>query len=151
MDSFDPTSPATDVPSSPDTGDLNLGLSEISTPISRSGETSPTNFESEYPLDTPDTPDAAPATQKKKKKKKPKKSAKAKEAAAQKSKANTPTVEQGTRPPVLCISRNKHWRYISSYHVCSCHYISLARHLIHARSSKRDHGSNFLLNSWNLY
>ncbi|TFK66174.1 hypothetical protein BDN72DRAFT_961935 [Pluteus cervinus] len=116
MDSFDLTSPVTDVPSSPDTGDLNLGLSEISTPISRSGETSPTNFESEYPLDTPDTPDAAPATQKKKKKKKPKKSAKAKEAAAQKSKAATPTVEQGTRPPVLCISRNKHWRYISSYH-----------------------------------
>ena len=22
-----------------------------------------------------------------------------------------------TRPPVLCISRNKHWKYISSYHV----------------------------------
>lgn len=56
------------------------------------------------------------ATQKKKKKKKPKKSAaaKAKDAAAKKA---TETAEAEGRPPVLCISRNKHWRYISSYHV----------------------------------
>jgi hypothetical protein len=50
---------------------------------------------------------------KKKKKKRQKKSAKAKEAA---SKAAEPS-EQEPRQPVLCISRNKHWRYISSYHV----------------------------------
>ncbi|KAF5383969.1 hypothetical protein D9757_006914 [Collybiopsis confluens] len=53
--------------------------------------------------------------QKKKKKKKPKKSAaaKAKEAAARKS---TEAEEAQGRPSPLCISRNKHWRYISSYH-----------------------------------
>ncbi|KAF9069351.1 hypothetical protein BDP27DRAFT_1421134 [Rhodocollybia butyracea] len=54
------------------------------------------------------------APHKKKKKKKPKKSAaaKAKEAAAKKATA----AADADRPPVLCISRNKHWRYISSYH-----------------------------------
>ncbi|KAF9260824.1 hypothetical protein L218DRAFT_989315 [Marasmius fiardii PR-910] len=48
---------------------------------------------------------------KKKRKKKPKKSAsvKAKEAA-------TKMKEEKDKPPVLCISRNKHWKYISSYH-----------------------------------
>lgn len=53
------------------------------------------------------------SAQKKKKKKKPKKSAatKAKEAAAKKA------AEAEGRPPILCISRNKHWKYISSYHV----------------------------------
>ncbi|TFK56419.1 hypothetical protein OE88DRAFT_1649692 [Heliocybe sulcata] len=51
-------------------------------------------------------------TQKKKKKKKSKKS-KAKE--SQKVKLEE-VPDQDTRPPVLCISRNKHWRYISSYH-----------------------------------
>jgi hypothetical protein len=55
--------------------------------------------------------------QKKKKKKKPKKSAMAKEAAAA-LKAKTQDVPKpDTRPPALCISRNKHWCYISSYHV----------------------------------
>ncbi|KZT73437.1 hypothetical protein DAEQUDRAFT_703895 [Daedalea quercina L-15889] len=49
--------------------------------------------------------------QKKKKKKKSKKS-KAKETnGAVKARA-----ADDERPPVLCISRNKHWRYISSYH-----------------------------------
>ncbi|CAL1694850.1 unnamed protein product [Somion occarium] len=49
-------------------------------------------------------------TQKKKKKKKAKKSMKAND---------TPKVSDNVdedRPPILCISRNKHWRYISSYH-----------------------------------
>lgn len=50
---------------------------------------------------------------KKKKKKKAKKAAKEKEA--------SPKQKEGEgaeeRPPILCISRNKHWRYISSYHV----------------------------------
>ncbi|KAH9947088.1 hypothetical protein B0H21DRAFT_740280 [Amylocystis lapponica] len=50
--------------------------------------------------------------QKKKKKKKSKKSAKAKEAATN----NAQPPADDDRPPVLCISRNKHWRYISSYH-----------------------------------
>jgi hypothetical protein len=49
----------------------------------------------------------APA-KKKKKKKKAKKKAKAA--------AGAPAPED-TGPPPLCISRNKHWRYISSYHV----------------------------------
>lgn len=49
-------------------------------------------------------------SQKKKRKKKPKK-AKAKDDNVE-AKAFEPE-----RPPVLCISRNKHWRYISSYHV----------------------------------
>ncbi|KAJ3865725.1 hypothetical protein EV359DRAFT_38198 [Lentinula novae-zelandiae] len=51
----------------------------------------------------------------KKKKKKPKKSAaaKAKDAAAKKTAV---TGEAEGRPSVLCISRNKHWKYISSYH-----------------------------------
>ncbi|KAH9914619.1 uncharacterized protein BXZ73DRAFT_54801 [Epithele typhae] len=50
---------------------------------------------------------------KKKKKKKSKKGAKAKEPSAGKVHG---TESSDDRPPVLCISRNKHWRYISSYH-----------------------------------
>lgn len=52
----------------------------------------------------------------KKKKKKPKKSAaaKAKDTAAKKA---AESGEAEGRPSVLCISRNKHWKYISSYHV----------------------------------
>ena len=57
------------------------------------------------------------ATTQKKKKKKSKKSLKAKEAAASGSKTDS----QPNPPPVLCISRNKHWRYISSYHVRRSH------------------------------
>ncbi|GJJ13256.1 hypothetical protein Clacol_007507 [Clathrus columnatus] len=49
--------------------------------------------------------------QKKKKKKKTKKSKSLKE-----DKADAKMFEP-EKPPVLCISRNKHWRYISSYHV----------------------------------
>jgi len=47
--------------------------------------------------------------QKKKKKKKAKKSAQ-----PQEEKNNT---KSESRPNVLCISRNKHWKFISSYHV----------------------------------
>ncbi|KAJ7455383.1 hypothetical protein B0H11DRAFT_2067881 [Mycena galericulata] len=59
--------------------------------------------------------------QKKKKKKKPKKSAsaKARDAAVTTQSAKTDAKskeDEAGRPPVLCISRNKHWRYISSYH-----------------------------------
>lgn len=99
----------------PDTPGLNgsiIGTSDILTPSStHSGETSPTLNDNE------DLAEIMPSSQKKKKKKKPKKSAKAKEAAL-KAKTPAPSDLDG-RPPVLCISRNKHWRYISSYHVCS--------------------------------
>ncbi|KAI0789458.1 hypothetical protein C8Q75DRAFT_866195 [Abortiporus biennis] len=52
-------------------------------------------------------------SQKKKKKKKSKKAAKEKEASHAAKPAHG---SDDDRPPVLCISRNKHWRYISSYH-----------------------------------
>ncbi|TCD64395.1 hypothetical protein EIP91_004143 [Steccherinum ochraceum] len=58
--------------------------------------------------------DVQTAAQKKKKKKKNKKSASAKAKAADNAKSAESPDED--RPPVLCISRNKHWRYISSYH-----------------------------------
>lgn len=91
------------------------GTSHIITPSPSysSGETSP------IPNEYEEEP-ATSSSQKKKKKKKPKKSAKAKEAAAAAAKANAEELEDLNRPPVLCISRNKHWRYISSYHVRNC-------------------------------
>ncbi|EMD32583.1 hypothetical protein CERSUDRAFT_118622 [Gelatoporia subvermispora B] len=56
-------------------------------------------------------PEGTQTAQKKKKKKKSKKPAKAQDTAP------APRVEaEECKPPVLCISRNKHWRYISSYH-----------------------------------
>ncbi|TFK42151.1 hypothetical protein BDQ12DRAFT_625105 [Crucibulum laeve] len=90
--------------------DLSVGVTELSISPTESGETSPTLVDAEFP-----SGDSVLTTQKKKKKKKPKKSAKAKEAAAAKAKALLDSPDDG-RPPVLCISRNKHWRYISSYH-----------------------------------
>lgn len=90
------------------------GISQILTP-------SPSTHSSEETSPIPDAPEeeqqAPTTTQKKKKKKKSKKSAKAKEAAAAKAKADSQPSGDSNRPPVLCISRNKHWRYISSYHV----------------------------------
>ncbi|KAF5346123.1 hypothetical protein D9758_009976 [Tetrapyrgos nigripes] len=67
--------------------------------------------------DVVDAEDGTSVSQKKKKKKKPKKSAnaKAKESADKAAKAKQADCPE-TRPSVLCISRNKHWRYISSYH-----------------------------------
>jgi len=104
------TTPVDEIPSSPDTDEDTTPILEPWTPLIRSGETSPDSEVIEDPVVT---------TQKKKKKKKSKKSAKAKEAAALKAKAQeAQDVEDAeSRPPVLCISRNKHWRYISSYHV----------------------------------
>ena len=60
-------------------------------------------------------------TSKKKKKKKSKKSAKS---------TNEPNIkplaeDEEPGPLVLRISRNKHWRYISSYHVCCPHLTSV--------------------------
>jgi hypothetical protein len=87
-------------------------------PSHSSGETSPT-LESPQSLDP-----EAPTGQKKRKKKKPKKSAKTKESAAILAKSEIEPEDLGVKPPVLCISRNKHWRYISSYHVCPFLYSS---------------------------
>ncbi|KAF9225259.1 hypothetical protein BS17DRAFT_778366 [Gyrodon lividus] len=65
--------------------------------------------------DSNPTDSASSINQKKKKKKKAKKAAPrdAPSAAPGKPASNAPDAE---RPPVLCISRNKHWKYISSYH-----------------------------------
>jgi hypothetical protein len=85
-----------------------------SSPSHSSGEPS-TELESSQVLEATNDPSSS---LKKKKKRKPKKSAKAKEAAAATAKEKLEQEESETKPPVLCISRNKHWRYISSYHVC---------------------------------
>lgn len=53
---------------------------------------------------------------KKKKKKKSRKSSKPAINGAD-SQSKEVLDEQEHRPPTLCISRNKHWKYISSYHV----------------------------------
>ncbi|RDB19206.1 hypothetical protein Hypma_013430 [Hypsizygus marmoreus] len=91
-----------DVPSSPDVDDREyIDITDLPTPTSPVDETyrnrrrrhGPENSEEEE-------------------KEEAKKSAKAKEEAA---KAKDHAESDG-RPPVLCISRNKHWRYISSYH-----------------------------------
>jgi hypothetical protein len=44
------------------------------------------------------------------------------------------------RQPVLCISRNKHWKYISSYHVC--HYVVPWAERPADWHFDRDHGCN---------
>lgn len=95
----------------PTTSDNHIGslppLTASRTTSHSSGETSPVVENHAFA--------EAAAQKKKKKKKKPKKSAKVKELEAQ-AKALQDLAES-ERPPVLCISRNKHWRYISSYHV----------------------------------
>ncbi|KAF9479420.1 hypothetical protein BDN70DRAFT_993468 [Pholiota conissans] len=83
-------------------------VSEMSTPLTQSGRTSPTSIEVEVPDESPTV------VQKKKKKKKSKKSAKSKDSSPKAASKDDGDAEG--RPPVLCISRNKHWRYISSYH-----------------------------------
>jgi hypothetical protein len=80
--------------------------------------------------------DATTTTSKKKKKKKPKKSAKSK--SEPNSKPHTEDDEPG--PLVLRISRNKHWRYISSYHVCLPHLTSLSSCITR---ENRAHGFSF--------
>jgi hypothetical protein len=89
------------------------GISQLLTPSPSlcSGTASP------EPLDIPPLDqDFVPAPSKKKKKKRSKKKAKDTDS------KHSVTVEDvqdedDVRPP-LCISRNKHWKYISSYHVC---------------------------------
>jgi len=56
-----------------------------------------------------------PADQKKRKKKK--KANKARSNDSSSAPAGKPIPAYAERPSVLCISRNKHWKYISSYHV----------------------------------
>jgi hypothetical protein len=77
---------------------------------------------SSLPDDTsPLVEDTTTTTTKKKKKKKSKKSTKSKGEPSVK-----PLTEDDDEPGplVLRISRNKHWRYISSYHVCLPHLSS---------------------------
>ncbi|KAF8633563.1 hypothetical protein AX15_001361 [Amanita polypyramis BW_CC] len=93
--------------------DLLNTVSEPPTPFTQSGDTSPSLVDNE-PL--PVDPVAAPTSQKKKKKKKSKKSAKAKDASTTTTTPSQEGAEADGKQPVLCISRNKHWRYISSYH-----------------------------------
>lgn len=104
--------PAVDetVTSLSESDDLAIATSGAPTPFTQSGDTSVVEDEP-TPMDL-----VASTNQKKKKKKKSKKNAKAKEAAAVTSAKETAGIDG--RPPVLCISRNKHWKYISSYHVC---------------------------------
>ncbi|KDQ31479.1 hypothetical protein PLEOSDRAFT_1054549 [Pleurotus ostreatus PC15] len=100
------TSPSEDgSPTTTDCDDLTLSASDILTPSSATSE----GFDP-VGCDVEGTDEITNDAPKKKKKKKPKKSIKAKANAAR----SSPTEED--RPPVLCISRNKHWRYISSYH-----------------------------------
>lgn len=71
--------------------------------------------------DSPDTASAEDETKaaslKKKKKKKAKKNGKASGDGQGGGATNSSGKDEELRPPVLCISRNKHWKYISSYHV----------------------------------
>ncbi|KAJ3566183.1 hypothetical protein NP233_g7158 [Leucocoprinus birnbaumii] len=95
------------------TDDPTTEISGVSTPVTFSADGSPQLLEQPLPQET------ATLTQKKKKKKKSKKSAKVKEtpgAGPAKTRSQTSEGESEDRPQVLCISRNKHWRYISSYH-----------------------------------
>ena len=107
------TAPAVDetVTSLSESDDMAIATSDAPTPFTQSGDTSVVE-------DEPTLMDLVASTnQKKRKKKKSKKNAKAKEAAAAATSAKE-TADVDGRPPVLCISRNKHWKYISSYHVC---------------------------------
>ena len=96
------------------------------------------------------TPPPTPAAAKKKKKKKSKKSNKAKDAVTSPSSPSTPvpTAEEN-QPPPLYISRNKHWKYISSFHVriplCS------GVEVLKFYTLSRDHGYSFPWSSSSLY
>ncbi|KAJ8508627.1 hypothetical protein ONZ45_g9126 [Pleurotus djamor] len=92
-------------PTNTDFDDLALSNSDILTPSE-----SVTSTEIFPPSDATQ-PDSQPNfdAPKKKKKKRAKKAKKPSVAAASEA-------DRADRPPVLCISRNKHWKYISSYH-----------------------------------
>jgi len=97
-----------DLPSSPATESATV--SEVPTPLTQSGRTSPASLDDHLANGPPIT------AQKKKKKKKPKKSSTPKVVAEEIGKGGA---SSEARPQTLCISRNKHWKYISSYHVCA--------------------------------
>ncbi|KAI6015661.1 hypothetical protein EDC04DRAFT_2881801 [Pisolithus marmoratus] len=81
--------------------------------------TSPTLAQTEALCDSNSPQPVVPPSTQKKKKKKKKKSKKAATKDGSSCATGQPQVNNLTeaeRPPVLCISRNKHWRYISSYH-----------------------------------
>ncbi|KAI6163663.1 hypothetical protein EDD17DRAFT_1566010 [Pisolithus thermaeus] len=61
-------------------------------------------------------PVVPPSTQKKKKKKKSKKASTKDGSGSATVQPQVDNLTDAERPPVLCISRNKHWKYISSYH-----------------------------------
>jgi len=93
-------------------------------------------------------PTSVPA--KKKKKKKSKKSSKAKDPATSPPPPPTPTpTAEENQPPPLYISRNKHWKYISSFHV----RVPLGSEIwvLKFEMLSRDHGYNFLSNSSSPY
>jgi hypothetical protein len=127
---------ANGAPSPSELNHPNIGDEELT----NSSEKSPTRLEN-------DEQDTSLSSQKKKKKKKPKKSPKAKEAAAALKAKAQDVPEPDTRPPALCISRNKHWRYISSYHVCAIYH----RNIYETYFNLRDHGFNSRSNYLNLY
>jgi hypothetical protein len=90
-----------------------VGRAAEQAPSTNPSVTSPTHMSPPPDAAVPPGEDTAIITSKKKKKKKPKKSAKSK------SEPNSKPLTEDDEPgPLLRISRNKHWRYISSYHVC---------------------------------
>jgi hypothetical protein len=89
--------------------------SELSTPVTFSADASPSLPEQPLP------PEPTTATPKKKKKKKSKKSNKGKDVIHAGTSNMRSQDDKVNSPQILCISRNKHWRYISSYHVCVIH------------------------------
>ncbi|RPD64737.1 hypothetical protein L227DRAFT_571200 [Lentinus tigrinus ALCF2SS1-6] len=109
------SSPMDDYPASERDDDCSTSMLPTPPSTHTSRSTSPTS--PDLTTEGANTPDA-PAQTKKKKKKKAKKGAKAKESSTGSGKTTDGVgeEEERDRPPVLCISRNKHWRYISSYH-----------------------------------
>ena len=147
-----PTFPA---PNCIDQGYTDSANDMLPTPPSTlsSRSTSPSSPVPELTTECTDTPEA-PTQSKKKKKKKSKKVAKAKDqsVAGNTKGANGPGCDED-RPPVLCISRNKHWRYISSYHVrftSSLYGHDYNEHGVHG-TFYRDRGCNSRSNYSSLF
>lgn len=94
-----------ELPSSPETESATV--SELATPLTLSGRTSPLSIDDQQYLESTVT------RQKKKKKKRSKKTPTSQNTTIE---ARTDATSNEGRS-VLCISRNKHWKYISSFHV----------------------------------
>ena len=93
---------------------IDVGRAVEQAPSTNPSVTSATHTSTPPDATVPPGKDTTTITSKKKKKKRSKRSAKSK--SEPNSKPLTEDDEHG--PLVLRISRNKHWRYISSYHVC---------------------------------